>query len=74
MSSAPDHAGQHGTTPGARWRVELNLTVWSAGDGWHAALVCPEGGLREFASPFELARYLSWPLAGLPANTSNGLR
>ncbi len=46
-----------------RWSVDLRLTVWSAQDGWHARLVGADMTERDFASPFELARYVSGPLA-----------
>lgn len=55
--------------------VEFRLTVWLGGEaGWHARVVAPDASEHEFASPFELARYLAWP--GLPAakNHDKGLR
>jgi hypothetical protein len=42
--------------------IELRLTVWPCGrTGWHARLVAADASEREFASPFDLARYLAWP-------------
>ena len=74
MGSAPIDNEQHGTTADARWRVELQLTVWAAKDGWHARLWGIGTVPREFVSPFELARFVSWPVANLPRDEANGLR
>jgi len=39
------------------------LSVWcTSGEEWHARLVAPDATTHEFASPFELARFLSQPL------------
>jgi hypothetical protein len=61
-------------------RVML-ITWWATADGaWTARLVGPEGELRNFCSPFELARYLSTPptrptLSPVPGSSAiTGLR
>ena len=55
--------------------VEFRLTVWPAGEaGWHARVVAPDATEHEFASPFELARYLAWPLAAPATDDGKGLR
>lgn len=68
-----------GKLPGVRWSLHLNLTVWSAQDGWHARLVGADTPQRDFASPFELARFLAQtaPVAApgpTPSSTRGGLR
>lgn len=45
--------------PGVRWSLDLRLTVWAAQDGWHARLVGADMTQHDFASPFELARFLT---------------
>lgn len=53
------------------------LTVWSTGDaGFAARAVLMDGTLHDFTSPFELARFLSSPLAApvSPTSTQPGLR
>lgn len=43
--------------------IEFRLTVWClAGSGWRARVISADAAEREFASPFELARYLAWPV------------
>jgi hypothetical protein len=55
-------------------RFELTLTVWhQAGTDWHARVVLADATELEFRSPFELARFLSWPMPKPPAS-SGGLR
>jgi len=55
--------------------VEFRLTVWLAsGSGWHARVVAPDTTEHEFASPFELARYLAWPHAVPASDHGTGLR
>lgn len=45
--------------PGTAPRVML-LSVWTSADAtWHARLVMPDAQTHEFASPFELSRFLS---------------
>ena len=74
MDRPPIDTEQQGTTVSARWRVDLRLTVWSAEDGWHALLSGIGMAPREFASPFELARFVSWPVADMLRDERNGLR
>lgn len=74
MGRPPTDTEQQGTTSGPRWSVDLHLTVWAAGDGWHARLSGIGTAPREFVSPFELARFVSWPVANLPKGEGNGLR
>jgi len=62
------------TPPGERWRVDLQLTVWAAEDGWHARLSGIGTSPREFVSPFELARYVTWPLTDTAREAGTGLR
>ena len=53
------------------------LTVWSAGEaGFAARAVLLDGTLHDSTSPFELARFLSSPLAARAAPTplKSGLR
>jgi hypothetical protein len=56
--------------------VEFTLTVWpnDAVRGWHACVVAPDASRREFASPFELARYLARPAAAARESQGKGLR
>ncbi|WP_457426236.1 hypothetical protein [Roseateles sp. P5_E7] len=50
------------------------LTWWSPGPGeFSARVVLDDGSLRDFDSPFELARFLSTPMSNAPA-ASSGLR
>jgi hypothetical protein len=53
------------------------LTVWSTGNaGFAARAVLMDGTLHDFTSPFELARFLSSPLAApvSPTPARPGLR
>lgn len=51
------------------------LTVWSTGDaGFAARAVLMDGTLHDFTSPFELARFLSSPLALPTPPAQHGLR
>ncbi|MES2957220.1 MAG: hypothetical protein V4792_03480 [Pseudomonadota bacterium] len=55
--------------------IELRLTVWPDGAmGWHACVVAPDASRHEFASPFELARYLARPVAPIRDRDGEGLR
>lgn len=46
------------------------LTVWSTGEaGFAARALLMDGTLHDFTSPFELARFLSLPLAARAAPT-----
>lgn len=55
--------------------IELRLTVWSgAKAGWHARVVAPDASVREFESPFELVRYLAWPVDPAKPGEGRGLR
>ena len=55
--------------------LQLTLTVWAEpGNDWHARAVLADATTLEFASPFELARFLSWPAAGAPRAADGGLR
>ncbi|MCE9658541.1 MAG: hypothetical protein K8R60_08270 [Burkholderiales bacterium] len=50
--------------PPDRAPVELRLVVWyEAGTSWRARISGAGIAEREFASPFELARFVAWPLA-----------
>ena len=43
-------------------QITLTLTLGApSADGWHARVLLPDRSVRDFASPFELVRYLSWP-------------
>jgi hypothetical protein len=42
--------------------------------GWHARVVAPDATVREFESPFELARYLAWPVDPAQPGGGRGLR
>jgi hypothetical protein len=58
----------------ARPGLQLTLTVWAEpGADWHARAVLADQTTRDFQSPFELARFLSWPVA-TPADPEVGLR
>ncbi len=56
--------------------IEFRLTVWIDDGplGWHASVVAPDTSRREFASPFELARYLARPVVVVRVDTGHGLR
>ncbi|MFN0185830.1 MAG: hypothetical protein ACKVQR_18625 [Aquabacterium sp.] len=71
-SSPTARAGPRGTAP----RVML-LSVWTGDDAaWRARLVLPDARAHEFASPFELARFLAQPPMppAAPGAASPGLR
>jgi len=58
----------------ARPGLQLTLTVWAdTGTGWRARAVLADETTRDFESPFELARFLSWPVSA-PAEPEVGLR
>jgi hypothetical protein len=74
MAIEPDSAADAGKSP-AVTGVELRLTVWTQGEtGWHARVVAPDASRHEFASPFELARYLAWLAASDAPPPGKGLR
>jgi len=54
--------------------IELRLVVWlEPGAVWRARVSGPGVAEREFDSPFELARFVAWPMA--PASRGGpGLR
>lgn len=53
--------------------VELRLLVWvEHGSGWRARVSGPGLDEREFASPFELARFVAWPVAKTPLGGGGG--
>lgn len=55
--------------------IELRLVVWfEHGAGWRARVSGPGVADREFDSPFELARFVAWPVARRPAGDGRGLR
>lgn len=55
--------------------LEFRLTVWPGGEaGWHARVIAPDTTELEFASPFELARYLAWPCSPAARVEGKGLR
>jgi len=55
--------------------VELRLVIWfDAGARWRARVSGSGIAEREFASPFELARFVAWPLALPPQGSGPGLR
>ena len=55
--------------------VELRLLVWfEHGAGWRASVSGPGLAEREFDSPFELARFVAWPVAKAPPGGGRGLR
>jgi hypothetical protein len=59
----------------AKEGVEFRLVVsMSREAGWRASVQGPDATEREFVSPFELARFLGWPVAQMPASPSAGLR
>lgn len=56
-------------------QVTLTLTLGAPGAaGWQARVPLPDGSGRDFASPFELVRYLSWPLVAERSRGGGGLR
>jgi hypothetical protein len=55
--------------------LQLTLTVWAEpGRDWHARAVLGDATTLEFQSPFELARFLSWPAAPAARPAGGGLR
>jgi len=55
--------------------VELRLLVWfEHGAGWRARVSGPGLAEREFDSPFELARFVAWPVGKAPPAGGGGLR
>jgi hypothetical protein len=59
----------------SRQGIEFRLVVWmSRESGWRASVLGPDTSEREFVSPFELARFLAWPVAQLPAPPFAGIR
>ena len=55
--------------------VELRLVVWfEHGAGWRARVSGAGLAEREFDSPFELARFVAWPVAKAPGGGGRGLR
>ncbi len=55
--------------------VEFRLVVWTSREsGWRASVFGPDTTEREFLSPFELARFLAWPVTQTPASSSGGIR
>lgn len=42
--------------------------------GWRAAVIGPDETQRVFVSPFELARYLAWPVAREVHALQGGIR
>lgn len=59
-----------GVAPGTTPPRCCLLTVWSTGEaGFAARAVLMDGTLHDFTSPFELARFLSLPLAAQTAPT-----
>ena len=55
--------------------IELRLVVWfEHGAGWRARVSGAGVAEREFDSPFELARFVAWPMAKPPSGGGRGLR
>ncbi|MEO8125036.1 MAG: hypothetical protein ABI633_13395 [Burkholderiales bacterium] len=54
-------------------RVML-LSLWRRDSNWHARLVDADASVREFDSPFELARYLCLYEHQAPHPPKGGLR
>ena len=55
--------------------LEFQLVVsMSLESGWRAAVIGPDETERVFVSPFELARYLAWPVAQRTYVLQDGLR
>ena len=56
-------------------RIEFRLTVWcDPGTRWRACVRLDDGSEVEFRSPFELARFLSWPPPLRSPVATGGLR
>ena len=61
--------------PSRDLQVTLTLTLGAPGAaGWHARVLLPDSSVRDFASPFELVRYLSWPQVAERRRGGGGLR
>ena len=59
----------------AREGIEFRLVVrMSRESGWRASVVGPDASEREFVSPFELARFLAWPVAAAAPSPDGGIR
>jgi len=55
--------------------LEFQLVVsMSLESGWRAAVIGPDETERVFVSPFELARYLAWPVAREAQALQGGIR
>ena len=62
-------------TPSGPPGLQLTLTVWAdPAAPWHARAVLADATTLEFENPFELARFLSWPLPPTPRDGGGGLR
>lgn len=61
MDTQPPLADPVGAYAAAR--VEFRLIVWvHPSHGWRARLIGADASERDFASPFELVRFVSWPV------------
>ena len=61
---------------GSRTREALQFQLvvsMSLESGWRAAVVGPDETERVFVNPFELARYVAWPVAATPHVLQGGL-
>ena len=59
----------------AKEGIEFRLVVWmSRESGWRASVVGPDATEREFLSPFELARFLAWPVVQTAPSPHGGIR
>lgn len=55
--------------------VEFRLFVWTSPSlGWRARITGVDDFEREFTSPFELARFVAWPVANATGKRGPGLR
>lgn len=55
--------------------TEFRLVVWTTpGLPWRARVVGADDSERDFANPFELARFLAWPTPPQPGKSGRGLR
>lgn len=62
-------------TPSRSVQVTLTLTLGAPGAAaWQARVLLPDSSVRDFASPFELVRYLSWPPMAERRRGGGGLR
>lgn len=65
---------QHGSARSSDG-IEFRLVVWmSRESGWRALVLGPDATEREFVSPFELARFLGWPVAAMSTPLQCGIR